>query len=101
MRLNTGTFFKDKQGMDSTSALLLFMTWFPATYVLIVNQNENLYYAYLAAFTGLAANKQWASRGNTLDSTQSTQISLDADSGAVDVVSSKKNLGSVKPVRKR
>ena len=62
--LNTGTFFKDKQGMDSTSALLLFLTWFPATYVLVVNQSENLYYAYLTAFTALAANKQWASRAS-------------------------------------
>lgn len=72
--------------MDSTSALLLFLTWFPATYVLVVNQTENLYYAYLTAFTALAANKQWASRGSALiseDLSETTSGTVTATSSMV------------------
>lgn len=77
--LNTGTFFKDRQGLDSVSALLLFMTWWPATWVVLVNNTENLYYAYIAAFTGLAANKQWAQR-NANTNVNSEQLETDTDS---------------------
>lgn len=55
-------FFKDTQGQESMTALMLFLGFFPATYVMVVNHTENLYYAYLAAYAGLAANKQWAVR---------------------------------------
>jgi len=98
--LKWSNFFRDVNGNESMTTLMLFLSFWPSTYVMVSEANENIFYAYMAAFAGLAANKQWASRGsNNLDSTQSTQISLDADSGAVDVVSSKKNLGSVQSVR--
>lgn len=69
--------------MDSTSALLLFLTWFPATYVLVVNQSENLYYAYLTAFTALAANKQWATRNAPNPSYDVLETDSDSASGSV------------------
>lgn len=87
MKLNTGTFFKDKYGVDSMPALLLFLSFWPATYVMVVNHTENLYYAYMAAYAGLAANKQWATRGNTNqmaddEPIQPVQVVSDSGGGA-------------------
>jgi len=78
MRIDTGTFFKDRQGLDSVSALLLFLSFWPMTYAMIVSNNENIYFAYAAAFTGLAANKQWATRNVPNSDTQ--QLEADTDS---------------------
>jgi len=98
--LNTGTFFKDRQGLDSVSALLLFITWFPSTWVVLVTQSENLYYAYIAAFTGLAANKQWASR-NANTNVNSEQLEADSDSPSDSVSGAARVSPSKPPVRKK
>lgn len=102
--LNTGTFFKDRQGLDSVSALLLFMTWWPATWAMLVSHNENLYYAYIAAFTGLAANKQWSSSRGANSNVDTEQLA-DGDVGTSSVttasstVVSKSLAKSKQPVR--
>lgn len=60
--MNFENFFKDANGQESMTLLMLFISFWPATYVVVTEASENIYYAYMAAFAGLAANRQWASR---------------------------------------
>ena len=57
------SFLKDKDGDYSMTLLLLFLSFWPSTAVVLTQHNENIFYAYIAAYTGLAANKQWANKG--------------------------------------
>jgi len=57
------SFFRDKDGDYSMTLLMLFLSFWPSTFVVLTQENENIFYAYIAAYTGLAANKQWANKG--------------------------------------
>lgn len=100
--LRPSQFFRDNQGMESMTALLLFLSFWPATYVMVVQHSENLYYAYMAAYAGLAANKQWVGRnaGNV-----AADELADSGVGAGSIVTSSSTVvsqplaQSVKPVR--
>lgn len=80
-------FFKDAQGNESMTAMLLFLSFWPATYTMVVQHSENLYYAYMAAYAGLAANKQWVTRGNNSsvagdETVEPVQVVSDSGGGA-------------------
>jgi len=59
-------FFKDKDGDFSMTLLMLFLSFWPSTFVVLTQENENVFYAYIAAYTGLAANRQWATKKQQL-----------------------------------
>jgi len=61
------------------SSLLLFLCFFPSSYVTIKTENENIMYAYLAAFSGVAINKAWTGK-NAITTISEGQLEAPADS---------------------
>jgi len=72
------SFLRDKDGDYSMTLLLLFLSFWPSTYAMLTRDSEEIFYAYIAAFTGLAINKQWSGRNalvHNLSQTDSVQSS--------------------------
>jgi hypothetical protein len=82
-------FFRDNNGNESMTLLMLFLSYFPMTWVMITQHTENIFYAYSAAFTGLAANRQWATRNVASTSEDVLETDSDSDSDSEPVPNSK------------
>lgn len=54
MNLNFDQFFQNNNGRYSMAKLLLFLSFFPASFVVMYNQGWETLTAYLAAYTGAA-----------------------------------------------
>jgi hypothetical protein len=92
--LRLSNFFKDVRGNESMTSLLLFCSFWPSTYVMVTQASENIFYAYMAAFTGLAANRQWATRNAVENDSQEVLVD---DTGGADTVASEPLARKVKP----
>lgn len=69
-------FFKDSSGQQSMTLLLLFLTFWPSTWIALTSDQPEVFYAYLGAFTGLAINKQWAGRRNVIPNQELETVEL-------------------------
>jgi len=58
-RLRLFDFFKDSTGYASMTRLILFMSFFPASYLAIKINDADALMWYLGAYAGLAANNKW------------------------------------------
>lgn len=69
-------FFKSDKGNLSMTRLLCFMSWFPASFVLIKTQNENMFITYLSIFVGGYVAGKWADVQNTKNKGENVSITL-------------------------
>ena len=79
------SFFRDKDGDYSMTLLMLFLSFWPSTYVMLTRDSEEIFYAYIAAFTGLAINKQWSGRNAVANDTEMVETTSDSSSHSVSV----------------
>jgi len=95
------SFLRDKDGDYSMTLLLLFLSFWPSTYAMLTRDSEEIFYAYIAAFTGLAINKQWSAR-NALASGESQTSSVQSTSTVTSssVVDNQPLAGKGQPVRR-
>lgn len=75
-------FFEGLGNRLSMMRLMLFISFFPASYVLLKNGTTEALGVYLGAYAALSGNNKWAERNNA-NSVVNSELEADSDSDTI------------------